>query len=219
MTNIPPSAQPAEPMTPHLLTDTARRYTVAHRVLAAVAALAQNAAEEDLLLFPGDVAAALTPFTSLGEAAPAAAPDRREQEIRERLEEASAGPWFVSDCEGRLQVWREAALEHVVRDASGTITGYSTPSSWKPGDLLHEADLETWDEGEDPEEDLERANARLMGHAPQDLEYLLGERDLLRRLLAETVDAYNALAVRKQRTEEELQQLRTEAGHNPDEVI
>lgn len=219
MTNTPPSAQPAEPTTCHLLTDTARRYTVAHRVLAAVAALAQNAADEDVLLLPNDVTTALTPFTSLDEASPAAAPDQREQEIRERLEEASAGPWFVSDCEGRLQVWREAALEHVVRNAAGTITGYSTPAFWNSGDLLHEADLETWDEGEDDEDDLERANARLMGHAPQDLEYLLGERDLLRRLLTETVDAYNALASRKQCTEQELQQLRTEAGHNPDEVI
>ncbi|WP_435058425.1 hypothetical protein [Streptomyces sp. bgisy060] len=217
MTNTTPSAQPAEPVT-HPLTDTARRYAVAQRVLASVARLAQNAADEDFLLAPEEVDAALEPFTAL-EAAPAAAPGLREQEIRARLDEASEGPWFVSDCEGRLQVWREGALEHVVRDASGTITGWSTPFSWKPGDLLHEADLETWDEGEDPQEDLERANASLMGNAPEDLEYLLGETALLRRLLAETIDAYNALAGRKQRTEETLHQLQTKASHVPGEVI
>ncbi|MDJ0466089.1 hypothetical protein [Streptomyces sp. H27-C3] len=218
MTHTSPSTQPAEPTT-DLLTDTGRRYAVAQRVLADVAGLAQNAADEDFLLTPDEVAAALTPFTALEAAAPAAAPALREQAIRERLDAASEGPWFVSDCEGRLQVWREGALEHVVRDESGTITGWSTPFSWTDGDLLHEVDLETWDEGSDPDEDLERANARLMGHAPQDLEYLLDETTLLRRLLAETVDAYNALAARKQRTEQQLQQLRTESGHSPGEVI
>ncbi|MFF4337510.1 hypothetical protein [[Kitasatospora] papulosa] len=218
MTNTQPSAQPAEP-TSTLLTDTARRYAVAQRVLADVAGLAQSAADEDFLLTPEEVTAALTPFTALEPAAPAAAPGQREEAIRERIESATEGPWFVSDCEGRLEVWFEGALEHVVRDDKGTITGWSTPASWKPGDLLHEVDLDTWDEGVDPEDDLERANARLIGHAPQDLEYLLDEAARLRRLLAETVEAYNALAIRKQRTEGELQQLRAAAGHTPAEVI
>ncbi|PZT71413.1 hypothetical protein DNK55_32385 [Streptomyces sp. AC1-42T] len=199
--------------------DTAQRYAVAQRVLAAVATLAQNAADEDFMLAPEEVSAALTPFTSLEPAAPAGAPGQREQGIRERIEAATEGPWFVSDCEGRLQVWSEGALEHVVRDEKGTITGWSTPFSWKPGDLLHEVDLDTWDEGVDPEDDLERANARLIGHAPQDLEYLLNEADLLRRLLAETLEAYNALAARKRRAERELQRLRTTEDHAPDEVI
>ncbi|MEV7681426.1 hypothetical protein AB0O64_23170 [Streptomyces sp. NPDC088341] len=217
MTNTQPS-QPAEP-TSDLLTDTARRYAVAQSVLADVAGLAQSAADEDFLLTPEEVTAALTPFTTLEPATAAAAPGQREQAIRERIEAATEGPWFVSDCEGRLEVWFEGALEHVVRNDKGTITGWSTPFSWKPGDLLHEVDLDTWDEGTDPEDDLERANARLIGHAPQDLEYLLDETALLRRLLAETVEAYNALATRKRNTESELQQLRATAGHTPDEVI
>ncbi|MFJ9239789.1 hypothetical protein ACIRJ3_32980 [Streptomyces anulatus] len=218
MTNTQPSAQSAAP-TSDLLTDTARRYAVAQRVLAAVAGLAQGAADEDFLLTPEEVAAALTPFTALEPATAAAAPGQREQAIRERIEAATEGPWFVSDCEGRLEVWFEGALEHVVRDEKGIITGWSTPFSWKPGDLLHEVDLGTWDEGVDPEDDLERANARLIGHAPQDLEYLLDEAALLRRLLAETVEAYNALATRKQQTESELEQLRAAAGHTPEEVV
>ncbi|MEU3704802.1 hypothetical protein AB0E82_21240 [Streptomyces anulatus] len=217
MTNTQPS-QPAEP-TSDLMTDTARRYAVAQRVLAAVASLAQSASDEDFLITPEEVAAALTPFTALEPATAAAAPGQREQAIRERIESATEGPWFVSDCEGRLEVWFEGALEHVVRDDKGTITGWSTPISWKPGDLLHEVDLGTWDEGVDPEDDLERANARLIGHAPQDLEYLLEETALLRGLLAETVEAYNALATRKRHTESELQQLRAAASHTPDEVI
>ncbi|MEJ8654653.1 hypothetical protein WKI65_43135 [Streptomyces sp. MS1.AVA.3] len=217
MTNPPPSAQPDETMT-GLLMETARRYVVAQSVLAVVAGLAKNAADEDARLTPDEVTDALAPFTSLEAAVPTPVPSLREQEIRVRLGEASQGPWFVSDCEGQLQVWREGALEHVVRDAAGTITGWSKPSSWKAGDLLHEADLETWDEGEDPEEDLERANARLMSNAPEDLEHLLGETALLRQLLADMVEAYNALADRKQRTEQALQQLRVEAGHTPGEV-
>ncbi|TQE33146.1 hypothetical protein [Streptomyces ipomoeae] len=143
---------------------------------------------------------------------PDAAPNAREQKIRARLEEASEGPWFVSDVEGRLQVWREAALEHVRRDDNGQITMWSTPASWKAGDLVHEADLETWDEGEDPEEDLERANARLIGHAPGDLEYLLAEQALQRSHNRQLVASYNALAARKQQTEQELQTLRARTG-------
>ncbi|MFJ4010807.1 hypothetical protein [Streptomyces sp. NPDC090026] len=75
MTNTQLSAQPAE-LTSDLLTDTARRYVVAQHVLAAVAALAQNAADEDFLT-PEEVTAALTPFTTVQPAVPAAAPGKR----------------------------------------------------------------------------------------------------------------------------------------------
>jgi hypothetical protein len=139
----------------------------------------------------------------------------REREIRARLDEASEGPWFVSDAEGRLQVWREAVLEHVVRDGNGAITGWSTPNGWRINDLVHEVDLETWDEGEDPEEDLERANARLIGHAPADLEHLLAEQTHLRLQLANVTAAYNALAARKQRFDQELERMRAGAADRP----
>ena len=71
-------------------------------------------------------------------------------------EAAKLAPLFLSDCEGRLEIWRESALEHVTRDDSGEIDGYSTPGCYKPTDLIAAWDLDTWDEGEDESDDARR---------------------------------------------------------------
>ncbi|NEA22650.1 hypothetical protein [Actinomadura bangladeshensis] len=67
--------------------------------------------------------------------------------------------WFLSDCEGRLAIWREAALRHVRRDEDGEIDGYSLPASYRPTDLITEWDLNTWDPGQDEDDDKRRALA------------------------------------------------------------
>lgn len=67
--------------------------------------------------------------------------------------------WFLSDCEGNLRIWREDVLRHVTRDEHGEITGYQTPASWEAGDLIAHWDLNTWDPGEDADDDAHRAAA------------------------------------------------------------
>ena len=64
--------------------------------------------------------------------------------------------WFLSDCEGSLEIWREAVLRNVTRDDSGEVTGYRLPAAYKDGDLIASWDLGTWDEGEDPDDDHRR---------------------------------------------------------------
>jgi hypothetical protein len=88
---------------------------------------------------------------------------------------ASVGdlPWFLSDCEGDVQIWRESALQHVSRECSGEIVGYSTPSSYMRNDLVAEWDLDTWDEGEDEDDDERRRMAELIVEAVNALPGLL----------------------------------------------
>jgi hypothetical protein len=88
---------------------------------------------------------------------------------------ASVGdlPWFLSDCEGDMQIWRESALTHVVRDEDGDIEGYRTPGSYKRNDLVAEWDLDTWDEGEDEGDDERRRMAELIVEAVNVLPALL----------------------------------------------
>lgn len=69
---------------------------------------------------------------------------------------AADDPLYVSDCEGSLQVWRESALTHVRRDATGAIEMYSFPSSYRVTDQVIEIDLDTWDPGEDASDDQRR---------------------------------------------------------------
>lgn len=64
--------------------------------------------------------------------------------------------WFLSDCEGRLEIWREAVLRNVTRDENGEINSYRLPAAYKDTDLIASWDLTTWDEGEDPEDDARR---------------------------------------------------------------
>ncbi|MCP9947332.1 hypothetical protein [Actinomadura madurae] len=64
--------------------------------------------------------------------------------------------WFLSDCEGRLEIWREAVLRDVTRDEHGEIDSYSLPAVYKDTDLIASWDLGTWDEGEDDADDARR---------------------------------------------------------------
>ncbi|WP_329215140.1 hypothetical protein OG352_06125 [Streptomyces sp. NBC_01485] len=84
-------------------------------------------------------------------------------------------PFYVSDCEGSLQVWREKALTHVRRDESGEIEMYSFPSTYKVTDQIVELDLSTWDPGEDEIDDKQR----------QDIHDLVEARAVLPALVAE----------------------------------
>lgn len=82
-------------------------------------------------------------------------------------------PWFLSDCEGDMQIWRESALRHVSRECSGEIVGYSTPASYKRNDLVATWDLDAWDEGEDEDDDERRRMAELIVEAVNALPWLL----------------------------------------------
>ncbi|ORL01804.1 hypothetical protein A6F55_19115 [Prescottella equi] len=75
---------------------------------------------------------------------------------------ATPGPWEAEDCEGELSVRAGTALtqwtEHAAAD--GTPYRLGTPArSWKSTDLILEHDLDTWDEGEDEDDDQRRADA------------------------------------------------------------
>lgn len=122
-------------------------------------------------------------------------------EIRERAEAAQRDPFFVSDCEGALEVWRESALTWVSRDADGGIIGYSFPSSYRATDQVLEIDLDTWDPGEDVDDDQRRADIKGLVRARQtDVPWLLAEVDRLRALLAAQRSAVLDEAERKIRT-------------------
>lgn len=111
-------------------------------------------------------------------------PTDRLPEIQARAEAAATDPFFVSDCEGDLSVWREAALTHVRRDDQGEIEMYSTPSSYRVIDHVIEIGLDTWDEGEDKTDDQRRADIKgLVLARDHDVPYLLGHTaDLAERL-------------------------------------
>jgi hypothetical protein len=108
--------------------------------------------------------------------------------LRELLGSVGSHPWFLSDCEGTLAIWREAALKHVSRDENGDINGYSTPGSYRRNDLVAEWDLDTWDEGEDEDDDERRRMAELVVEGFNLLPRLLAEADCL-RLRAEKAEA------------------------------
>ncbi len=99
---------------------------------------------------------------------------------------AELGPLFLSDCEGRLEIWKESALKHVTRDENGEIDGYSTPAWYDSTDLVAEWDLDTWDEGEDEHDDARRQVAQSLVTAVNSLPAL---RDA-NRDLGKVVDLY-----------------------------
>lgn len=108
---------------------------------------------------------------------PAPLSPEREQEIREVATRAAESPFFLSDCEGSLEVWRESALTHVVRDESGEITMWSFPSSYRTTDQVIEIDLDTWDPGEDVTDDQRRQDIGDLVTARAALGVLLAELD------------------------------------------
>lgn len=98
-------------------------------------------------------------------------------DLTQIVDRVAGDPFYVSDCEGSLQVWREKALTHVRRDAAGDIDMYSFPSSYRPTDQVIEIDLDSWDPGEDAEDDRRR----------QDIKDLVDARAALPGLVDEVV--------------------------------
>lgn len=94
-------------------------------------------------------------------------------------------PFYVSDCEGSLQVWREKALTHVRRDANGEIDMYSFPSTYKVTDQIIELDLSTWDPGEDATDDQQRQDIGDLVEARAALPVLLADLRRARDRVAE----------------------------------
>ncbi|MET8866485.1 hypothetical protein ABZW11_26405 [Nonomuraea sp. NPDC004580] len=93
--------------------------------------------------------------------------------LKHLLDSVGDLPWFLSDCKGDMQIWRESALTHVSRECSGEIVGYSTPGSYMRNDLVAEWELDTWDEGEDEDDDERRRMAELIVEAVNALPELL----------------------------------------------
>lgn len=91
-------------------------------------------------------------------------------------------PWFLSDCEGLLGIWRESALKGVHRDEHGEVDGYTTPGSYKRCDLVAEWELDTWDEGDDADDDERRRQAELIVEAVNVLPALLAIVEAARAL-------------------------------------
>lgn len=83
-------------------------------------------------------------------------------QLEQMQAKATQGPWEAEDCEGQLSVRAGTALtqwdEHTASD--GTPYRIGTPArSYKSTDLIIEHDLDTWDEGEDLDDDQRRADA------------------------------------------------------------
>lgn len=94
--------------------------------------------------------------------------------IKARLAGATPGPWFLNDCEGEIIVLPESDLTMVTRGEDGTITSWGLPTSWRPERRILEVDLDTWDEGEDEQDDHVRHNAEFIAAAPTDVARLVG---------------------------------------------
>lgn len=117
---------------------------------------------------------------------PAPLTEQQLAEAQAIADRAATDPFYVSDCEGSLQVWRESALTHVRRDEAGEITMYSFPSSYRVTDQVVEIDLGTWDPGEDATDDQQRQDINDLVEARAALPVLLAE---VRRLSAELAAA------------------------------
>lgn len=122
--------------------------------------------------------------------------------IRARLDLATPGPWFLNDCEGQVIILPEEDLIGVTRDSSGHITSWGLPTSWPPERRILEIELDTWDEGEDIQDDQVRANAEFVANAPTDVERLLYAVDsvlaygLDRKMYTDTGDSKVDAAIR-----------------------
>ena len=113
-------------------------------------------------------------------------------EIEAIASRADGDPFYVSDCEGSLQVWREKALTHVRRDEAGEITMYSFPSSYCSTDQVIEIDLDTWAPGEDATDDQRRQDINDLVDSRAAVNALLAE---VRRLRAELTESESDVAL------------------------
>ncbi len=112
--------------------------------------------------------------------------DQQLDEIEAIAARAVDDPFYVSDCEGSLQVWREKALTRVTRDEAGQIDGYTFPSTYKVTDQIIELDLSTWDPGEDATDDQQRQDIGDLVEARAAVPSLVAEVSRLRAELAES---------------------------------
>jgi hypothetical protein len=109
----------------------------------------------------------------------------RLAEYRALSEQIAADPWLLSDCEGWLKIWRVSALKNVTRDENGEIDGFREPSSYRVVDLIVEDELDSWDPGEDADDDQRRADIGSMFTAREALPVLLAENARLAARVAE----------------------------------
>lgn len=93
--------------------------------------------------------------------------------IREQADAATEGPWFLSDCEGEIDIVPEKDLVDVTRDGDGRITGWNLPSVYGPERRILERRVDSWDEGEDAQDDQIRADARFMAASRTNIDILL----------------------------------------------
>lgn len=131
----------------------------------------------------------------------------RLAEYRELAARIATDPWVLSDCEGWLKIWRESALNHVTRDETGEIDGFSEPSSHRVADLIVEIELDSWDPGEDATDDQRRADIGTMFTAREALAALLAEVARLKAVNRSTWDAHGDLFLGYAQT---IHDLRTE---------
>lgn len=94
-----------------------------------------------------------------------------------------ADPFYLSDCEGSLQVWHERALARVTRNNAGAITSYDFPFAFPPAEQIIELDLDSWDPGEDATDDKRRQDIGDLVEARAALPALVTEVRLLRAQL------------------------------------
>lgn len=84
-----------------------------------------------------------------------------DQEMQQLAESATEGPWEAEDCEGEFFVGADDALTQWEETSDGFRIG--TPaSSWKSTNRIYEHDLDTWDAGEDKDDDQRRADAEFI---------------------------------------------------------
>lgn len=112
--------------------------------------------------------------------------EQQLDEIEAVASRAADDAFHVSDCEGSLQVWRESALKHIVRNDQGEIIGWSVPAVYRTTDLVAEVFLDSWDPGEDADDDQQRQDVRDLVDSRAALPALLAEVRRLRDELAET---------------------------------
>ena len=103
------------------------------------------------------------------------------KEIDSLLESLLPDPWFLSDCEGELQIWQEGILRNVTRGENGEITGYRPPASYQPSALIGEWELNAWDPGHDEDDDRRRAAAQFIVAARKYMPALVADLEQARR--------------------------------------
>ncbi|WP_435111627.1 hypothetical protein [Nocardiopsis synnemataformans] len=100
--------------------------------------------------------------------------------ITARATAAAADPLVVIDHEGDLEIWHANDL---LPDGSGDTDEWRRPAVYRPEACVARTQLDTWERGEDPQEDALRDAFHGLVQAVQDRADLLGlVRDLRQEL-------------------------------------